>query len=154
MDDIGLASALKLWSFAMVEDRMIDAVRAWQNTPGSVGPGGGNGFARDIPAQLIVREAWLGDYDDRGGDLQSSSVSLRVPLTRRQIAERDRVSDWWAYVPDVDRPLVALVLSIKASDRRVDWIRMKRVTGVRYGSDGIRMRYNRAIEAVVKALNR
>lgn len=154
MDDIALASALRLWTFRMVEGRMIDAVRAWRRTPGRIGPGSGNGFARDIPAQLIVREAWLGDYDDRGGDLQSSSAPLSVPLSRIQIAERDTVSDWWAHVPDGDRPLVALVLAIKASDRRVDWIKMKRRIGLRFGADGVRMRYNRAIDAVVAALNR
>lgn len=150
-----LASACSVWTFAMVEERMIEAVRLWWRSPGRVGPGSGNPFARDIPAQLIVREAWLGDYDARGGDGSSSDVPLQsAALSREDVEQRDRVSEWMIHVPDRDRALVHAVLRAKASGRRVDWLLMRSVAGVRIGADGVRRRYCRSIEAVLHGLNR
>ena len=147
-----LASKLGIWTFELVEERLVEALRMWRRTPGQPGPSSTSPYASDIPAELIVKDAW--EYDARGGDLRSDKEAVPLPpLSRSQMAERDQVSEWLVYVPDTDRKLVIMVLGIKAADRRPEWLQIKRRMGIERGADGLRMRYNRAITSVCNRLN-
>ncbi|GAB5481255.1 MAG: hypothetical protein Pars92KO_10120 [Parasphingorhabdus sp.] len=150
-----LASALGLWTFDMVQDRMVEAVRTWWRTPGRVGPSKGSPFASDIPAELIVREANMGDYDERGYLGTSSDVPLRpAAMTRADVDARDVASDWMAFVPESDRRLVSLALVYLARGRAsVPWMQLKRDMGIAVGAGGLQRRYEKAIGSVAKALN-
>lgn len=150
-----LASALGLWTYETVQDRMVDAVRAWWRAPGRVGPGNGGPYARDIPAGMIIRDANMGDYDERGYLGTSSDVPLRpAAMTRAEVDARDAASDWMEQVPEVDRRLVSLALIYLARGKSsVPWMQLKQDMGVRIGAGGLQRRYERAIRGVVVALN-
>lgn len=150
-----LASAQGRWTFDMVQEQMVEAVRIWWRTPGRVGPGRGP-YAGDGPWELMVREAWLGDYDARGGDGVSSDVPLRsAAMTRADVAARDQASDWLIYVPERDRKLVVMALGQLAGGKsRVSWMALRRPMGVKIGAHGLRRRYTRAIGGIADALNR
>lgn len=151
-----LASDLGLWTPDMVQERMVEAVRAWWRSPGRVGPGSGGPYARDIPAALIIRETNMGDYDDRGYLGTSSDVPLRpASMTRAEVAARDVASDWMDYVPVDDRRLVGLALVALARGKAsVPWMQLKREMGVVIGAGGLQRRYERALARVAAALNR
>lgn len=77
-----------------------------------------------------------------------------LPLTRDEVAKRDATSEWLALVAERDRPLVVLAIAcLAAGHKRVPWMRLKRQMGVRFGADGLRMRYQRALSTIAKAVN-
>lgn len=139
-------------TFAEVEERLVEAVLLWRRSPDRE-----RGW-------LWVKAYWpdhrrehgAGDYDARGYLGTSSDVPLRPrPLNMAEVAERDRVSEWIGrYVPARDRELVALALGWKASGREVPWSRLLRQMGLTLGRHGLMRRYERAITAVVRGLER
>ena len=139
----------ELWSFAGVEQALIDVVHLWRRSPG----GGVWPFASDGPWHLVQAQA--GDYDARGGDGVSSDVPLRpLPLSLAQVAERDDRSEWISrFVAERDRRLVVMVLVIKAAGRTVSWLRLRRRFVASIGSHGLRKRYSRAITCICAGLN-
>lgn len=148
-----LASALGLWSFDLVSERLVEAMSLWQRAPGKVGPGSGSPFARDIPAELITREAWLGDYDARGGDLDAAPMRTAA-MSRSEIEARDQASDWLAYVSADDRKLVLICLAhLARGAARVPWRKVKAQMGIKRGAGGLERRYSQAITAICEALN-
>lgn len=141
----------RIMSFADVEARLVEAVRtSWRLPDREAG-------------WLHLRSAWPeirrdmrdGDYDARGGDGSSSDVALRaLPLTRRDVAAMDEAFGWVLAVAAEDRRLVGLALrALARGARRVPWLALRRQMGVRYGADGLRMRYGRAMREICRRAN-
>jgi len=146
------------WTFETVEERLVEAMLLWKRSPG----GGHWPFAGDGPWSLITRETrasagdlammdlWRIEQDERklGGGERA------LPLTRADVARRDEASEWLAHVPERDRALVVLALGwLAKGEARVPWMRLKAALGVKFGANGLRMRYERAIAGVAMALN-
>lgn len=132
-----------MWTFDMVEERLVEAVRLWWRTPG----GGAWPFASDGPWHLIGADP--GDYDARGGDMSGQAVVRPLALSPDEVAARDEATEWVVrFVPAADRPLVWAVIDIKAAGRTVSWLRLRQERGVRVGADGLRKRYSRGINRV------
>jgi len=139
------------WTFDMVQDRLVEAMitcwrhpdreRAWQRVR-STWP-------------EVLREIAVGDYDARGGDHSSSDVAIRpAALTRQDVAEMEEAFGWLDAVAPAERKLVALALAeLARGQRQVRWRRLLRPMGLARGSDGLRMRYGRAISGIAARLN-
>lgn len=136
-------AALGFWSFEAVEARLVETVELWRRMPG----GGPSPVAKDGPWHLI-RAEW-GDYAD------ADAAPRRLPLTRAEHAAMIEASGWLAFAPERDRRLVVLAVTELARGRgQVPWLELRAKMGVRFGADGLRMRYSRAITAIARALNR
>lgn len=144
--------AVDWWSFDLVREAMTEAVALWRRSPGE----GRSPYATDGPWHLMQREVGAGDYDARGGFDVSSDVALRpLPLGRAEVAQRDRVSEWLVHIgkPE-DRRLVVLACQYYAAGyQQVPWRKIKHRLGVPRGEFGLRKRFERAMLAVVEALN-
>lgn len=139
-------------TFDHVQDRLVEALltcwrypdreRGWQ--------------ALRCAWPEISRDVWAGDYDARGGDGTSSDVALRpAAQTRADIAEMEEAFGWLGGIASDDRKLVGLAIRDLARGRReVAWSKLKAAMGVQRGSDGLRMRYGRAIASICNAVNR
>jgi hypothetical protein len=131
------------WTFDAVEAAMVEAVELWRRSPG----GGHWPFAGDGPWQWVRSLEW-GDYAD------ADAVPRAAPLTRAEVAQRDAVSGWLAWVPGRDRKLVVLAIGhLVRGSARVSWMRLKVEMGVPFGADGLRRRYGRALAGVCARLN-
>ena len=146
---------LESWTFEAVQERLVEAWLAWRRAPGRVGPGRGSPFAADAPYENMIRSAAAGDYDARGGELSSSEVRYRpVAATRAEVAERDEASAWLEMLAEGDRKLVCLAVEqLGKGAARVSWRALLVPMGLERGSDGLRMRYGRAIARIAGALN-
>lgn len=149
-----LASALGLWSYSLVNERLVEAMRLWQRAPGKIGPGRGNPFARDFPAELITKETRAGDYDARGGDLDAAPIRTAA-MTRAELELRDEASAWLVYVPAADRRLVIICLAFQANGAsRIPWLEVRREMGIKLGAGGLARRYTMAITKICNQLNK
>ena len=103
----------------------------------------------------ISRELQAGDYDARGGDGTSADVALRpASQTREDIAEMEEAFGWLDAVAADDRKLIGLAIcELARGKREVSWSRLKTAMGIERGSDGLRMRYGRAITSICNARN-
>lgn len=139
------------WTFDTVEDRLIEAAACWRRAPGGQRK---QIMATDGPWHLIVADA--GDYDARGGDGVSSDVVLRpASLSRAEVGRMEEATRWVElYVGESDRRIVWMALFHKADGRTPDWRWIMGQVGLRRGVDGVRMRYNRAVGAIAKAVDR
>lgn len=141
-----------VWTFAAVRDALVETVVLWRRSPGDgVWP-----FASDGPWHLMVREIAKGDYDARGGDGTSSDVTLRpLPLTREEVAVRDRRSAWLLHIPAADdrRLVIAVCGALASGYTRPPWAKLKRRFGIRLGQGGLERRYSKAITAICECLN-
>lgn len=140
------------WTFDLVREWLAEAAALWRRSPG----GGSYPFATDGPWQWMTRSDQAGDYDARGGLDQRVEVEPRpLPLTRDEVALRDRISEWMRFIANMDdRRLVAMAVSYLASgQQRVPWRKVKRRLGIRFGEDGLRKRFERAISEIAKGLN-
>lgn len=147
------------WTFEAVQERLVEAMHLWDRSPG----GGRWPFAGDGPWQLITRrvraaagglalmDLWRLEQDERrlgGGERP-------LPLTRSDIARRDEASEWLGFVPEADREIVVLALGCLARGaKHVPWLRLKHRLGIKFGADGLRKRYSRAITDIAEQLNR
>lgn len=140
------------WTFDAVEQRLVDAMRAWWRSP--------DPEARFSLAGRIS-SAWRLYCPDRA-DLAAWGALIDVeaseprplPLSRADMQRMVEASEWLAHVPEADRRLVVLALAkLAAGHKRVPWLKLKRRLGVEHGADGLRMRYSRALTAVCHALN-
>ncbi|MDT9096811.1 hypothetical protein RSW32_26145, partial [Escherichia coli] len=60
--------------------------------------------------------------------------------------------DWLAVLHADDRKLVGLaVAQLAAGKREISWVKLLRRMGLQRGADGLRMRYGRALAAIVAA---
>jgi hypothetical protein len=147
-DDLTLPRS-GLLSFDDVQDRLVEAMltcwrypdreRGWQ-TLRSAWP-------------EISRDVWAGDYDARGGD--GTSAALRpASQTRVEIAEMEEAFGWLDAIAPDDRKLVGLAIrQLARGKREVSWSRLLPDMGMTRGSDGLRMRYGRAITSICLAQN-
>ena len=132
------------WTFDLVQERLVEAMELWRRSPG----GGKWPFASDGPWHLIRKE-WS-DWDARDPKPLRS-----LPLTRDEVRRRDEASGWFAIINERDRPLVVLAITYLARGYgQVPWKRMLAPLGLKFGSDGLRMRYGRAIRALAMDLER
>lgn len=131
--------------FNDVERGLVEVMELWRRTPGS---GRGSPFASDGPWELADRDLYGPDVD--------KDVPLRpAPLSRAEVAERDRVSAWIELVQERDRRLVSLAV-VQMSSRGYKSPGFKELLpamGLRLGADGLRKRYNRAIYKIASELN-
>jgi hypothetical protein len=152
------------WTFAAVEERLVEAMLLWRRSPG----GGRWPFAGDGPWALITRRVRMAEGMIKGMDItrllqddddaetsQWLGRERRGALTRDEVARRDEASEWLRLVPERDRALVVTVLGLLARGvKRVPWMQLKAMFGVTFGAFGLQQRYNRAIAAVAKGLNK
>lgn len=145
------------WTYDLVEERLVEAAALWRRSPGD----GKWPFAADAPWHQMKRINETKDgflfHDARGCDLTSSDVPLRpLPPTREEIGRRDEASAWLERYLDreIDRRVIALALDAKAYGHRPDWAWIMRRVGIERGRDGVRMRYERAVGRITKALTK
>ncbi|WP_244489527.1 hypothetical protein [Sphingomonas yabuuchiae] len=139
-------------NFAMVEDRLVEALLTCWRTPDRE-----QGWQQLRSAwPEITRDPLSGDYDARGGDGSSSDVPLRLASqTREEVAEMEEAFGWLSVLDADDRKLVGLaVAQLAAGKREISWVKMLRRMGLDHGADGLRMRYGRALAAIIAAQNR
>jgi hypothetical protein len=146
------------WSFAAVQEMMVEAIELWKRTPGD----GRWPFANDGPWHLVRPE---GEADvaeivlnaEREGK-PAVDIPKRLPLSRADVRRRDQISEWLRFAPERDRKLVALVLArLARGEKNVKWAKVRRQL-IKAGEPsitarGLGMRYSRAITEIVKALN-
>lgn len=161
--DCGRDDDYGFWTFAAVEERLIEAMRLWWRSPGE----GKWPFAADAPWQWMTRRTRLAEGMVKGMDItrllqdDDAEETRRWqgrerpgPLTRDEIARRDEASEWLTWAPARDRRLVILALVMLAAGKpRVEWMRLKPLLGVEFGADGLRMRYSRAVTGIARRLN-
>lgn len=139
------------WTFDAVQDRLVEAmIVCWRDADRERG-------------WLRVRSLWPeitrdqneGDSDARGGHgLGIEPVIRPAALTRRDVAEMEEAFGWMDAVEPDERRIVGLAVAQLARGRReVSWRAMLHPLGLRYGSDGLRMRYGRAIASIAARLN-
>lgn len=132
-------------TFADVQERLVEAlIMLWRL------PDRETGWQRlgskDGPWDQIVAE-W-GDYAD--DDAQPSMPGL----TRTEVAEMEEALGWMAHVSDRDRRLVGLaIVQLARGGREISWRRLLAPMGLTLGTDGLRMRYGRALNAICVAEN-
>jgi hypothetical protein len=136
------------WTFAMVEAALVEAHDLWRRSPRA----GHHPLKSCWPNEMLQRID-AGDLDGRGGDMVAPELRP-LPLSRAEVAQRDRVSAWLAFIPgEINRRIVVLAVGQLASGRsQVDWRRVRnrlRLANGR-GSEG---RYSRAIGAICATLN-
>jgi hypothetical protein len=137
------AAAGTFWTFDMVEERLVETVHLWWRSPG----GGRSPYATDGPWELVKRDLW-------GPDVDKDAPLRPLPLRRREVAARDEVSAWLLLVPERDRKLVVLAVTMLAKGHsQVQWMELRKPLGVSFGADGLRMRYSRALQTICKRLN-
>jgi hypothetical protein len=144
--------AVDWWSFDLVREALVEAAVLWRRSPGD----GRWPFASDGPWHLMSRDVQAGDYDARGGFDTSSDVAVRpMPLSRAEVEQRNRVSEWVLMVPAPDdRRLLALCLEFHSRGyTQLPWGRIMGRMGVRRGKDGLQKRYRAALRAIAEALN-
>ena len=144
-----IAAGGELMSYAEVEERLVAALLVCWRSPDRE-----RGWMRlRSHWPEITREAW--DYDARGGDGTSSDVALRpAAQTRAEVAEMEEAFGWLDAVAGDDRRLIGLVLSrLARGDRQVPWMALRSKMGLRFGADGLRKRYERAMGKVCVAAN-
>lgn len=140
------------WTFAAVEERLVEAMAAWRRAP--------DGDARYALGGRIS-SVWR-HYAPSARDLASWDMLVEqraveprpLPLSMAEVAAMEEASEWLRFIGEADRRLVVIVLGIMASgEKRVPWSKIKRSMGIPYGADGLRMRYSRAIGRVAASLN-
>lgn len=145
--------AVEWWSFDLVREALVEATVLWRRSPGA----GRWPFASDGPWHLMSRDVNAGDYDARGGFETSSEVGLRpLPLSRAEVDQRDRVTEWMMLVPsEADRRLLAICLDHHARGwQQLPWNdRIMPMLGVKRGKDGLAKRYRAALRAIAEGLN-
>lgn len=140
-------STSPFWTWDHVEGRLIEAMQlAWRDEPGRWP------FAGDGPWHLIQRSVAAGDYDARGGEMDTPPPR-RLPLTRAERARLEQAQGWLGALSEGDRRLCLLVLRKKASDRAVRWAELLRPMRMRRGAGQLERRYRGAIGALAARLH-
>lgn len=147
---------------ASIEEEMVECVCLTWRLPGD---GPVSAFAADGPWHLMVRDAYAGDYDARGGDLDDAPAP-RVPLTQRDHVRMERAAGWLGRLEArpgrrgqtsaaSDGAIVAAVLRQKAAGlSQIDWARVLRAVGLTRGKEGARKRYDRALAWLATSIAR
>nr|WP_197976352.1 hypothetical protein [Sphingomonas sp. CFBP 13720] len=137
--------------FDDVEDRLVEALRTCQRYADRE-----RGWQRIRSAwPEISRDVFAGDYDARGGEGTSSDVALRsAAMTRQDVAEMEEAFGWLDAIDPADRKLIGLAIGQLARGRReVPWVKLLPAMDLERGSEGLRMRYGRAITSICNRVN-
>jgi hypothetical protein len=138
------------WTFDAVQAALVDAHDLWRRSPRV-----GHRPLKSCWPNEMVQRIDGGDHDARGGDMVAPAPRP-LPLSRAEVARRDAVSAWVAaYVPgDVNRRVVWLATAQMAGGRAsVSWVMVQRRVRLERGRGALARRYERAIGAIVAALN-
>lgn len=137
------------WTFEVVQERLVDAMRCWWRAHDRDGRFGLSGRISSLWQQSVDDPLAL---IERHGMVTPEPRPL--PLSRADIARMTEASEWLAYVPERDRVLVVAALEQLAGGRdQVPWLKLKHQLGIKFGADGLRKRYSRAITSIANALN-
>jgi hypothetical protein len=144
------------WSFEIVEERLVEAMRLWRRSPGD----GRWPFAGDGPWHLVrddgsAQAAWDHNLNALQMGRPATEKPKPLPLSRAEVAERDQASDWISrYVPERDRKLVVLgLIQLANGNSRVRWSDIRRKLGAEVQAQSLGKRYSRAITAIARGLN-
>lgn len=146
----------RVLTFAEVQERLVEAMILWRRSPG----GGRWPFAGDGPWHLVRDDgSWQAAWDHNLNALQTGRPATEkprpLPLSRAEVAERDRVSEWLRFVPERDRRLVVLALTQLARGHSSPrWSVIRPMLNAEIGTRGLAQRYSRAITNIVKSLKR
>lgn len=142
--------AVEWWTFELVREALVEATALWRRSPRA-----GHAPMRSCwPVDLMIGEQW--DYDARGGLDSAVEVAPRpLPLSRAEVDQRDRVTEWMMLVPAAtDRRLLAACLAFHAQGYiQLPWAKIMRVMGVTRGKDGLAKRYRAALRSIAEGLN-
>lgn len=134
-----------LWTFDMVEERLVEAMLLWRRATDGEARFGLRGRISSIWRLALSEPAFI--------DIKEAALRP-LPLSRGDVARMTEASEWIAFVPERDRKLVMAALAQLAGGRsQVPWIKLKHALGIRFGAEGLRKRYSRAVTAVANALN-
>jgi hypothetical protein len=138
------AEAGLLWTFDMVEERLIETMDLWRRSPG----GGGWPFASDGPWHLVKAELY-------GPDVDKDAPLRPLPLRVAEVEQRDETSGWLLWIADEStrRLVVLAVTKLAKGHKQVPWKELLRPMGVRFGAHGLRKRYGRALSTICARLN-
>jgi hypothetical protein len=137
-----------IWTFDAVEERLVEAMSCLWRLPDR--ERGWLGTATMSLWRQVKRE-W-GDYVD------SSEEPRKPGLTRREVADMEEALGWLGHVPAGDsRKIVGVALRYLArGESRVPWVDVLARAGGKgsgWTTDGLRMRYSRAITMICNRLN-
>jgi hypothetical protein len=137
------------WTWEEIEDRLVDALDLWRRS-----------HDRDARFSLggRISSVWRQCVDDPLALIERHVVAPEaprpLPLSRGDMARMTEASEWMRFVPERDRRLVVLALTyLLKGHSRVPWLKLKHRLGIKFGAEGVRKRYSRALEAIAKALN-
>lgn len=131
------------WTFEGVEERLVETVRCWWRMPG----GGHWPFATDGPWHLIKSELY-------GPDVDRDAPLRPLPLRRAEIAAMEEATEWMTWVAEDKRRILVLGIGQLARGRRqVRWGEIKRTLGIALGSGGLEWRYSQAVALIANVLN-
>jgi hypothetical protein len=140
-----------LWTPALVEERMVDAVDKLDRVVSS----GRYPFAKDGPWSSIIRDR-LVDYVDVD-DLRERGARGRGGLRSAEVDLMNEALEWVTLLPAKgrNRPLVGVVLIQRIrGGSQIDWADVKRRLRSKDGHDTLRMAYGRSLSGICRALNR
>jgi hypothetical protein len=138
-----------LWTFEAVQDTLVAVHDLWRRSPRV----GHRALKSSWPNEMLQRIDG-GDQDARGVDMVAPAPRP-LPLSRAEVAERDRVSAWVEAVPaELNRRIVWLATAQLAGGRAsVSWVKVQRRLRIERGRGALADRYTKAIGAIVAALN-
>jgi hypothetical protein len=146
------------WTFALVEERMVEAVGFLDR----VSKGGRSPYATDGPWALVIRNRDAGAQVD--GEVADwvevdpdDAVKPRGGLRSAEVDRMEQTLEWIMLVQDRKgrlRPLVGMVLQQKQRGaNQVDWAEVKRRLRSGDSHDVLRKSYSRAIGRIAAVLN-
>jgi hypothetical protein len=138
------ADAPDFWSFAEVEERMIEAwqllarmpdrERAWLNVRATDGP-----WDKVVPDRL-------GKYEE--------DAPVRLGLRTAEVDRMETVLGWLRFARPADAKLIGLALrQLAHAQAHVDWGLVKKGMAWTGTPDALRMRYGRALTLICHSLN-
>lgn len=134
-----------------VQGALVDCLDLWRRTPVSLKL---DMKTSGIWSQMLQRIE-PGDVDGRGVDM-IEPTPRPLPLSRDEVWRRDVITDWYLDIPKPeDRRLVAVAVGyLYRGYQRVPWLKVKHQMGIRFGAEGLRKRYAKAIFAICEAESR
>lgn len=140
-----MKEAEQFYTFDMVEERLVEGMLLWRRAGDAEARFCLRGRISSIWRMALAEPAFI--------DIKEAELKP-LPLSRGDVARMTEASEWIAFVPEHDRKLVMAALSALAGGRsQVPWLKLKVKLGVKFGAEGLRKRYSRAITGVANALN-
>ena len=134
-----------------VQAALVEAIDLWRRTPAAIKLGM---KTSGIWSQMLQRID-PGDHDGRGGDM-IAPTPRPLPLSRDEVWRRDAITEWYLDIPKAeDRRLVAMAVAyLYRGYQRVPWLKIKHQMGIKFGAEGLRKRYGKAIFTICQAETR